>query len=277
MEIGLDGHRALLAHLHDRALAELLLDLAEGHLECLVSLHVRAPSFVPAAARPGGGSGELRACAAAIRCMAPPYGGGVTANGGGRVDRVRPGSASRRLGERQQRSSRTPVRSRTLGIDTAAPRTVGRSARRARASSDPVGTIGARPKPTPAAERTRLRPGRSTGLGRRSPGPLGPRPRLAPRGDARGSAPDPTVTMTIEHPDEHRSPPTSTPSARPRAAATALDPAEQCHVDPGAPAPSGPSPASTGTASDDCGTYRCVGRATSPCFDAGTKFESGTG
>ena len=33
---GLDGHRALLAHLHDGALAELLLDLAEGHLECLV-------------------------------------------------------------------------------------------------------------------------------------------------------------------------------------------------------------------------------------------------
>ena len=35
----LDPHRGLLAHLHDRALAELLLDLAEGHVECLVSLH----------------------------------------------------------------------------------------------------------------------------------------------------------------------------------------------------------------------------------------------
>ena len=35
----LDRHRALLAHLHDRALAVLLLDLAERHLECLLSLH----------------------------------------------------------------------------------------------------------------------------------------------------------------------------------------------------------------------------------------------
>ena len=36
----LDRHRVLLAHLHDRALAVLLLDLAERHLECLVGLVV---------------------------------------------------------------------------------------------------------------------------------------------------------------------------------------------------------------------------------------------
>ena len=36
---GLDGHGGLLAHLHDRALAELLLDLAEGHVEVLLTVH----------------------------------------------------------------------------------------------------------------------------------------------------------------------------------------------------------------------------------------------
>ena len=40
---GLDGHAALLAHLHDRALAELLLDLTEGHLEVLLSIHRCGP------------------------------------------------------------------------------------------------------------------------------------------------------------------------------------------------------------------------------------------
>ena len=35
----LDAQTALLAHLHDRALAELLLDLPEGHVECFLSLH----------------------------------------------------------------------------------------------------------------------------------------------------------------------------------------------------------------------------------------------
>ena len=34
----LDRHASLLAHLHDRALAELLLDLAEGYVECLVAV-----------------------------------------------------------------------------------------------------------------------------------------------------------------------------------------------------------------------------------------------
>ena len=34
----LDVHGGLLAHLHDRALAELLVDLAHGHVECLVSI-----------------------------------------------------------------------------------------------------------------------------------------------------------------------------------------------------------------------------------------------
>ena len=33
----LDLHGALLAHLHDRALTKLLLDLAECHVECLVA------------------------------------------------------------------------------------------------------------------------------------------------------------------------------------------------------------------------------------------------
>ena len=43
----LDGHGGLLAHLHDRALAELLLDPGEGHLECLVTLHRRRSFRVP--------------------------------------------------------------------------------------------------------------------------------------------------------------------------------------------------------------------------------------
>ena len=34
----LDVHGGLLAHLHDRALAELFLDLAHGHVECLMSV-----------------------------------------------------------------------------------------------------------------------------------------------------------------------------------------------------------------------------------------------
>ena len=39
----LDGHRRLVAHLHDGALAELLLDLAERHVQRLVSFHHRFP------------------------------------------------------------------------------------------------------------------------------------------------------------------------------------------------------------------------------------------
>ena len=40
---GLDPDVAALAQLHDRALAELLLDLAERHVECLVAIHRRTP------------------------------------------------------------------------------------------------------------------------------------------------------------------------------------------------------------------------------------------
>ena len=50
---GLDGHRALLAHLHDGALAELLLDLPEGHVECLLTIH--GVSFLPRLGLPLGG------------------------------------------------------------------------------------------------------------------------------------------------------------------------------------------------------------------------------
>src|SRR5256885_2346547 len=42
---GLDLQRGLLAHLHDGALAVLLLDLPEGHLECLISLHCGSPCY----------------------------------------------------------------------------------------------------------------------------------------------------------------------------------------------------------------------------------------
>jgi hypothetical protein len=37
---GRDRHDLPLPHPHDRTLAELLLNLAESHLECLVSLHL---------------------------------------------------------------------------------------------------------------------------------------------------------------------------------------------------------------------------------------------
>ncbi|CAB4957711.1 unannotated protein [freshwater metagenome] len=43
---GVDLHAALLAHFHDRALAELLLDLTECHVECLVTFHRISPSWV---------------------------------------------------------------------------------------------------------------------------------------------------------------------------------------------------------------------------------------
>ena len=43
---GLDRHRALLAHLHDGTLAELLLDLTHGHLERLLTIH---DGFLPCA------------------------------------------------------------------------------------------------------------------------------------------------------------------------------------------------------------------------------------
>jgi hypothetical protein len=36
----LDVHVEVLTHPHDRPLAELLLNLAEGHVECLVTFHV---------------------------------------------------------------------------------------------------------------------------------------------------------------------------------------------------------------------------------------------
>ena len=57
---GLDVHVGALAHPHDRALAELLVDLAHGHLERLVSLH----GWVPFSTRRTGRS--------------RPYAGGVT-------------------------------------------------------------------------------------------------------------------------------------------------------------------------------------------------------
>src|ERR1700727_2845674 len=37
---GLDVHVEVLTHPHDRPLAELLLDLPQGHVECLVTFHV---------------------------------------------------------------------------------------------------------------------------------------------------------------------------------------------------------------------------------------------
>ena len=40
----LDGHVGLVAHAHDRALTELLLDLTECRVECFFALH-RSPSF----------------------------------------------------------------------------------------------------------------------------------------------------------------------------------------------------------------------------------------
>src|SRR5207248_2286628 len=57
---GLDGHVCALAHAHDRTLAELLVDLAQSHLECLVSFH-RTPFLSWSALS-----------------RRSPYGGGVT-------------------------------------------------------------------------------------------------------------------------------------------------------------------------------------------------------
>ena len=51
----LDGHRRLVAHLHDGALAELLLNLAERHVQRLVSIHHRFSSAVCCPAEPGVG------------------------------------------------------------------------------------------------------------------------------------------------------------------------------------------------------------------------------
>ncbi len=60
-----DAHVAPLAELHDRALAELLFDLTDRHLECLVTFH-RCSSWIAANCR--GGNCRWRAT----------YGGGVT-------------------------------------------------------------------------------------------------------------------------------------------------------------------------------------------------------
>ena len=44
---GLDGHRGLLAHPHDRALAELLVDRCQRHLERLVAIRVMSFRLLP--------------------------------------------------------------------------------------------------------------------------------------------------------------------------------------------------------------------------------------
>ena len=86
---GLDVHRGLLAHLHDRALAELLLDLAEGHLECLLSFHCHVfSSFVGVLRRAGAPVGETGydrfapTVGAGLRTVDGPYRRGVTLNAG---------------------------------------------------------------------------------------------------------------------------------------------------------------------------------------------------
>ena len=62
----LDGHRALLAHPHDGALAELFVDLGEGHVECLVAVVAHI--------------GCLLCCSAGLGPCLVPTGGSVSAN-----------------------------------------------------------------------------------------------------------------------------------------------------------------------------------------------------
>ncbi len=68
---GLDADSGVLTHPHDRSLAELLLNLAEGHIQCLVTLHRRLLfTFCVSAC-----SGVLPASAI---CLPGPYAGGVS-------------------------------------------------------------------------------------------------------------------------------------------------------------------------------------------------------
>ena len=83
---GLDGHRPLLPHAHDRPLAELLVDGRQGHVQCLVAIRAHcALRFLRGAdGEPALRAGAAGACAPTMgrsRSSGPwwaPYGGGVT-------------------------------------------------------------------------------------------------------------------------------------------------------------------------------------------------------